>query len=94
VEIIIRLVILGVGLCFVYFGYLNFLRGFSSFRMPSLTPIASLYAVIPICGLLVALFAIEQIVNGLRNGFEHEEPPEEEIQIEPIATIAAKGGRE
>lgn len=97
VEITIRLIILGVGLCFAYFGYLNFLRGFSSFRMPSLTPIASLYAVIPICGLLVSLFAIEQIVNGLRNGFEHEEPPAEEIQIEAIATIAPitpKGGRE
>jgi len=93
VEIVIRLVVLGVGLCFVYFGYLNFLRGFSSFRMPSMTPIASLYAIIPICGLLVVLFAIEQIVNGLRNGFEHEEPPEEEIRIEPITTIAPRGGR-
>src|SRR4030088_2317102 len=33
VELIIRLVVLGVGICFIYYGYLNFLRGFSSFRM-------------------------------------------------------------
>ena len=37
------------------------------------------------CGLLIALFAIEQIVNGFRNGFDHDEPPEPDIQIEPIA---------
>lgn len=89
VEIITRLVVLGVAISFIYFGYLNFLRGFSSFRMPSLTPIASLYAAIPICGVLVALFTIEQIVNGLRNGFERFESPEEPEQ--PIETMLSKG---
>jgi len=74
VETIIRLVVLAVALCLVYFGYINFLRGFGSFRMPSLTPIASLYAAIPISGILIALFAVEQLVNGWRNGFDH--PPE------------------
>jgi len=74
VEIVIRLVVLGVAISFIYFGYLNFLRGFSSFRMPSMTPIATLYAAIPICGVLVALFTIEQIVNGLKYGFDHKEP--------------------
>lgn len=63
---------MGVAISFIYFGYLNFLRGFSSFRMPSLTPIASLYAAIPMCGVFVALFAVEQIVNGLRHGFEED----------------------
>jgi TRAP-type C4-dicarboxylate transport system permease small subunit len=90
VEIFTRLVVLGVALSFIVFGYLNFLRGFSSFRMPSLTPIASLYAAIPICGVLIALFAIEQIVNGLRNGFEHAEPPEEPKHVEAIEAIAIK----
>src|SRR5262249_43422238 len=91
VEILTRLVVLGVAVSFVVFGYLNFLRGFSSFRMPSLTPIASLYAAIPICGVLVALFAIEQIVNGLRNGFEHAEPLEEEPKhVQAIETIVTK----
>jgi TRAP-type C4-dicarboxylate transport system permease small subunit len=62
--------VIGVGLFLTYFGYVNFLRGFSSFRMPSMTPIASLYAAIPISGALIALFAFEQLVNGWRNGFE------------------------
>ena len=93
VEIIIRLVVMGVAICFIYFGYLNFLRGFSSFRMPSLTPIASLYAAIPICGVFVALFTIEQIVNGLRNGFEHADPPEQQMHNPPIETIATAGHR-
>ena len=69
-EIVIRLVVLGVSFCLVYFGYINFLRGFTSFRMPSMTPIASLYAAIPLSGALIALFAFEQLVNGWRNGFE------------------------
>ena len=53
----------------IYFGYLNFLDGFKSLRMPSMTPLATLYAAIPLCGVLVALFTIEQMVNGWRNGF-------------------------
>ena len=76
VEIMTRLVVLSVAGCFIYFGYINFLRGFTSFRMPSMTPIATLYAAIPLCGALIALFTIEQLVNGWRNGFEHGEPPE------------------
>jgi TRAP-type C4-dicarboxylate transport system permease small subunit len=71
VETVIRLVVLGVALCLVYFGYINFLRGFGSFRMPSMTPIASLYAAIPLSGALIALFTVEQLVNGLRRGFDH-----------------------
>jgi TRAP-type C4-dicarboxylate transport system permease small subunit len=91
VEIIIRIVVLGVAI--IYFGYLNFLRGFSSFRMPSMTPIASLYAAIPICGVLIALFTIEQIVNGLRHGFDHQDPPEEHAHIKSIDTMASTGSR-
>jgi TRAP-type C4-dicarboxylate transport system permease small subunit len=77
-EVIIRLVVLGCAICLIYFGYINYLRGFGSFRLPSNTPIASLYAAIPICGLLIALFTIEQIVNGCLNGFDHPEPEEPE----------------
>ena len=54
---------------FLVFGYINFRQGFGNFRMPSMTPLASLYAAIPLSGALVALFAVEQIVNGWRNGF-------------------------
>lgn len=79
VEVIIRIVVLGVAFCMIWYGYLNYLRGFGSFRLPSGTPIASLYAVIPLSGILIGLFTIEQLVNGLRNGFDHIEPPQEDI---------------
>src|ERR1700716_2809212 len=83
-EVVIRLVVLGVASCLIYFGYKNFLRGFSSFRMPSLTPIASLYAAIPIAGALIALFTVEQLVNGLRKGFDHPEPREDLLATTPM----------
>jgi TRAP-type C4-dicarboxylate transport system permease small subunit len=70
----IQIVVILVALMMVFFGYVNFIRGFESFRMPSMTPIASLYAAIPISGLLIALFAFEQLVNGLRHGFREPEP--------------------
>ncbi len=93
VEVGTRIVVLCVALCFIYFGYLNFLRGFSSFRMPSMTPIASLYAAIPICGVLIVLFTVEQLVNGLRNGFEHDEPPDEPLHVTPIDTAMSGPGQ-
>ncbi|HXZ21356.1 MAG TPA: TRAP transporter small permease [Pseudolabrys sp.] len=68
-EMFNRSVVLCVAFCMVYFGYLNFLDGFKSLRMPSMTPIATLYIAIPICGVLVALFTVEQMVNGWRHGF-------------------------
>jgi TRAP-type C4-dicarboxylate transport system permease small subunit len=68
-EVFNRAVVCAVGICMVVFGWENFLTGFGSFRMPSMLPIAYLYIAIPVCGALVALFAFEQIVNGLRNGF-------------------------
>lgn len=84
VEIVIRIVVLGVAFCLIWFGYINYLRGFGSFRLPSGTPIASLYAAIPLAGVLVALFAIEQLVNGIANGFDHPEPADEDLPIPPI----------
>lgn len=68
-EVATRAVVMAVGLCLVVFGWQNFLTGFGNFRMPSMLPIAYLYAPIPVCGALVALFSLEQIVNGLRHGF-------------------------
>ncbi len=95
VEIATRLVVLSVALCFIYFGYLNFLRGFTSFRMPSMTPIASLYAAIPLSGVLIALFMVEQLVNGCRNGFERDEDVDDPLlvrTIEAIPPITPAGG--
>jgi TRAP-type C4-dicarboxylate transport system permease small subunit len=90
VEIIIRVVVLGVALCLIRFGYQNYIRGFGSFRLPSGTPIASLYAAIPFCGALVGLFAIEQLVNGIRNGFDHPEPPEIDRDMGPVETVQTR----
>ena len=86
VEVVIRIVVLGVAFCLIWFGYINYLRGFGSFRLPSGTPIASLYAAIPLAGLLIGLFAIEQLVNGITKGFDHPEPPDEDLAIPSIDT--------
>jgi len=92
VEVLVRIVTLGVALCLIVFGYVNFLRGFGSFRMPSMTPIASLYVAIPISGVLIALFTVEQLVNGCRNGFEQPEEPEPESAIRPLDMPGPEGG--
>src|ERR1700756_2453581 len=90
-ETIIRLVLIAVAVWMIYFGYVNFLRGFGSFRMPSMTPIASLYAAIPLSGALIALFALEQLINGWRNGFDHPAEPFEE-QAEVPELLERTGG--
>jgi TRAP-type C4-dicarboxylate transport system permease small subunit len=69
VEVFNRLVVFCVGLMMVVYGWQNFLTGFGSFRMPSMLPISYLYIAIPFCGVFVALFSVEQIVNGWRKGF-------------------------
>jgi TRAP-type C4-dicarboxylate transport system permease small subunit len=74
-ETLNRLVILGAGVCMVWFGFINFLNGFGNFRMPSLTPLASYYAAIPISGAFVVLFMVEQLVNGWKNGYERPPDP-------------------
>jgi len=82
VEIFNRLVVLGVALAMVYFGFINFLQGFGNYRMPSMTPLASYYAAIPLAGALIALFCIEQIVNGWRNGFETGADPAHSVDLD------------
>jgi TRAP-type C4-dicarboxylate transport system permease small subunit len=69
IELLTRSVVLAVAVAMLVFGWQNFLGGFTSYRMPSMTPIASLYGAIPLAGALIALFAIEQMVNGVRHGF-------------------------
>src|SRR5205807_556031 len=75
VEMFNRLVILGAASCMIWFGAINFLQGFGSFRMPSMTPISSLYAAIPISGLLVTMFtqvSLPSIIGQLFNGVDSE----------------------
>ena len=87
VEVVTRLVVLCVAFSLIWYGYQNYLRGFGSFRLPSGNPIAYLYIIIPLSGILIALFTVEQLVNGLTNGFDHPEPPvEDDHAIPQIAT--------
>jgi TRAP-type C4-dicarboxylate transport system permease small subunit len=95
VEVVTRLVVLAVSFCLIWYGYLNYLRGFGSFRLPSGQPIAYLYFIIPLSGILIALFTVEQLVNGLRKGFDHPEPPaEDDHTIEQVQTIVETGARQ
>ena len=72
-EVFARLVVLAVGVCLVVFGWQNFLLDLGSYRMPSLIPLGYYTIVVPFAGALIGLFQIEQLVNGLRNGFDRHE---------------------
>jgi len=68
-----RLVILSVALAMLVFGVQNFMNDLGSFRAPSLIPLATYTASVPIAGALIVLFCVEQLVNGWRHGFEGPE---------------------
>ena len=72
-EIFNRLVVLGVALAMVVFGLRNAALDLGSFRMPSLIPLTVYTASVPLSGALIALFSVEQLVNGWRRGFEGPE---------------------
>ncbi|MGH8799023.1 MAG: TRAP transporter small permease [Casimicrobiaceae bacterium] len=69
IEIINRLVALVVALVIVWCGTQNALLDLGSFRMPSLIPLTVYTAIVPIAGALIALFTVEQLVNGWKHGF-------------------------
>ena len=79
IEVLQQLIMLAVAGCMIVYGYINYLNGFGSFLMPSLTPIAVLYAAIPVSGVLTALFTVEQLINGLVNGFPDRPLPSDNI---------------
>ena len=64
---------LAVALVIVWCGTQNALLDLGSFRMPSLIPLTVYTGIVPIAGVLVALFTIEQLVNGWKHGFEGPE---------------------
>jgi TRAP-type C4-dicarboxylate transport system permease small subunit len=80
-EIFNRLVILCVALAMVVFGVQNFLNDMGSYRAPSLIPLSTYTASVPLAGALIALFCVEQIVNGLRHGFEGPEDADDYVEI-------------
>src|SRR5262249_736501 len=73
VEVFGRVVVLAVALCLVGFGWQDFLLDPGSYRMPSLIPLGYYTIIVPVSGALIGLFQVEQLVNGLRNGFERHE---------------------
>ena len=77
IEIMNRLIVLCVALAIAWFGWKNALLDLGSFRMPSLIPLTVYTGIVPIAGVLVALFTIEQLVNGWRNGFAGPEDNED-----------------
>ena len=77
IETVNRLIVLLVGIALVWFGWKNALLDLGSFRMPSLIPLTVYTAIVPIAGVFVVLFTLEQLVNGWRNGFAGPEDQDE-----------------
>jgi TRAP-type C4-dicarboxylate transport system permease small subunit len=73
IEVFNRTIILLVALAMLVFGIQNFMNDLGSFRAPSLIPLATYTASVPIAGALIVLFCVEQLVNGWHNGFEGPE---------------------
>jgi TRAP-type C4-dicarboxylate transport system permease small subunit len=68
-----RIVVLAVGAAMLVFGIQNFFNDMGSYRAPSLIPLSTYTASVPISGALIVLFCIEQLVNGWLHGFEGPE---------------------
>ncbi len=73
IEVANRVIVLVVALLLVWFGTKNAILDLGSYRMPSLIPLTVYTAIVPAAGVLIALFTIEQLVNGWRHGFEGPE---------------------
>jgi TRAP-type C4-dicarboxylate transport system permease small subunit len=73
IEITNRVIVLIVAVVLIWCGTQNALLDLGSYRMPSLIPLTVYTAVVPAAGVLIALFTIEQLVNGWKNGFEGPE---------------------
>ena len=76
IETVNRLIVLAVAFALIWYGWLNAMLDMGSFRMPSLIPLTVYTAIVPVAGVLIGLFTIEQLVNGWRHGFEGPEDQE------------------
>jgi TRAP-type transport system small permease protein len=76
IEVTNRLIVLVVAVLIVRYGWQNAILDLGSYRMPSLLPLTVYTAIVPVAGVLVALFTVEQLVNGWKNGFEGPEDQE------------------
>jgi TRAP-type C4-dicarboxylate transport system permease small subunit len=69
IEIVNRLIVLVVAGLLIWCGGQNALLDMGSFRMPSLIPLTVYTAIVPLAGILIFLFTLEQLVNGWKHGF-------------------------
>ncbi len=76
IETLNRLVVLAVASFMVWFGVKNAILDLGSFRMPWLIPLTVYTGVVPIAGVLIVMFSVEQMVNGVRYGYEGPEDTE------------------
>ena len=90
IETANRLVVLAVAFALVWFGWKNAMLDLGSFRMPSLIPLTVYTAIVPIAGVLITLFTIEQLVNGWKHGFEGPEDMDNVVVDSPGAQEIAK----
>jgi TRAP-type C4-dicarboxylate transport system permease small subunit len=73
IEAFNRIVVLVVSVLLTYYGWQNALLDMGSFRMPSLIPLTVYTGIVPFAGIMIGLFTLEQLINGLQNGFEGPE---------------------
>ena len=81
IETVNRLIVLAVALAMIWYGWKNFRLDLGSFRAPSLIPLGTYTIIVPVSGAFIALFAVEQLVNGWRRGFAGPEDGELEVPI-------------
>jgi TRAP-type C4-dicarboxylate transport system permease small subunit len=81
IEIVNRLIVLAVAALLVWCGTQNALLDMGSFRMPSLIPLTVYTAIVPIAGLLIGLFTLEQLVNGWKHGFAGPEDQDDSREL-------------
>jgi len=73
IEVTNRVVVLVVSALLIWCGTQNALLDLGSYRMPSLVPLAVYSAIVPIAGVLILLFTVEQLVCGWQHRFEGPE---------------------
>ena len=73
IEVANRIIVLIVAALLTWFGTKNALLDLGSFRMPSLIPLTVYTAIVPVAGVLIFLFTLEQLICGWQNGFEGPE---------------------
>lgn len=69
-EAFSRIVVIIVALCMVIFGWRSVINDMGRLMPPLNVPFGYYSAAIPLSGLIIVLFSIEQAVNGIAGGFE------------------------